>query len=218
MIVSFGIPDASIALPNASSSSCRPFQLRRSARASKGLALACTPLSPTLGSDFSPSPFQSVKMALRSEPSVAARERGAPQSRDQAPRSGELSVLAIANGRADRARAAGGGATRWQGGESVRETATPFSQAAVAPWPGRGERVCVAVGGVGEGTAHPWPDPSHPAPCHGSPPTTALRGPTQPEAAPHEPQGSAAFVRGAEEGLHNGRSGRRVGPAWARTR
>ena len=45
MIVSLGMPEPSIAAPNGSSSSLAPIQLSRSAIASKGLALACTPAS-----------------------------------------------------------------------------------------------------------------------------------------------------------------------------
>ena len=44
MMVSFEMPESSMAFPKASSSSLAPIQLRRSASASNGLADACTPV------------------------------------------------------------------------------------------------------------------------------------------------------------------------------
>ena len=80
MMVSLVMPDESIALPKASSSSLAPIQFRRSARASKGDADACTPLSPTLGSDLRPSDFHWAKIVLRSEPSAAVAGSVAPST------------------------------------------------------------------------------------------------------------------------------------------
>ena len=80
MIVAFGMPLAIIALPNASVSSVAPSQFRRSAIASKGEAEACTPLSPTLGSDLRPSAFHVLKISLRSAPSVASLGSVAPST------------------------------------------------------------------------------------------------------------------------------------------
>jgi hypothetical protein len=68
------------AAPNASLSGFALSQLQRSARASKGLADACTPLSPTLGTALSLSSFQFSKMALRAEPSAAVTGSVAPST------------------------------------------------------------------------------------------------------------------------------------------
>ena len=80
MILSFGIPASSIALPKSSPSSVAPIQLSRSASASNGDADACTPLSPTFGSLLSPSDFQLLKISRRSEPSSAVAGSVAPST------------------------------------------------------------------------------------------------------------------------------------------
>merc|ERR1712127_155680 len=66
-----GTPLASIALPKGSLDSEAPSQLTRSAKASKGLAEAWTPLSPVLGSDLNLSDVQLLKMVLRNDPGAA---------------------------------------------------------------------------------------------------------------------------------------------------
>ena len=63
----------------------------RSASASNGLALACTPLSPTFGSPLRSRDFQFEKITFRSEPSAAVAGSVAPSTLPR--KSSQLSFL-----------------------------------------------------------------------------------------------------------------------------
>merc|ERR1712085_21500 len=82
LIIFNGTPLASKALPKLSPVNEAPSQLERSANASKGLADACTPLSPVLGSALSLRFSQSLKTRLRKEPSSAVLGSVPPSTLD----------------------------------------------------------------------------------------------------------------------------------------
>mmetsp|Transcript_18403 Transcript_18403/g.30517 ORF Transcript_18403/g.30517 Transcript_18403/m.30517 type:complete len:205 (+) Transcript_18403:1911-2525(+) len=80
IMVLLGMPAACRALPNSSLGSLAPTQFIRSASASNGEALACTPLSPTLGSLFSPRACHCSKIWRLREPASAAVGSVAPNT------------------------------------------------------------------------------------------------------------------------------------------
>merc|ERR1712100_376901 len=72
LMVSMGTSSSSIKRPKRSLKIGMPIQLLRSAKASNGLAEACTPLSPTLGSDFKPRSFHLARTCPRRESAGAS--------------------------------------------------------------------------------------------------------------------------------------------------
>mmetsp|Transcript_63023 Transcript_63023/g.104057 ORF Transcript_63023/g.104057 Transcript_63023/m.104057 type:complete len:201 (+) Transcript_63023:1020-1622(+) len=79
-MVSLGMPASSRALPNPSDSMSAPTQFILSNKPSNGDALACTPLSPTLGSESRPRSLYLSRMVRRMEPSGAVAGSVAPRT------------------------------------------------------------------------------------------------------------------------------------------
>mmetsp|Transcript_37195 Transcript_37195/g.115576 ORF Transcript_37195/g.115576 Transcript_37195/m.115576 type:complete len:217 (-) Transcript_37195:810-1460(-) len=77
--VARAMPAESSALPKGSSAMATPIQFVRSAMASKGLAEACTPLSPVSGALDRPKSTQMLWMTLRREPCSASLGLVAPR-------------------------------------------------------------------------------------------------------------------------------------------